>query len=436
MKNSDANPLYAKHNQKIGKGDPFKTSLIENRRDIAKSLDLIVQNFESPFVVAIDAPWGVGKTDFINRWKSANSFEDTILINAWETDFSSQPLHTMLARINEYAEERGTARGIIESSKKILRWSVVKGASLAGLGEAIGIAFGAGEETELDVAKAVVNKAVDLVFNAERSIDDVIDEFKEELKKLADKSKPRLVILIDELDRCRPTYAIELLETVKHLFSVTGVIFVISIDKLQLANSIQAVYGANFDANKYLERFIDITLTLPLAISETMLYEFAGRLNLHTVLEQSTLDAVVKICFGSFEEAKLNYRRQFQLFAKLAITVHGNPAGSKLKVACICTLLSIIQENHPNFVFRLQLLTNPISALAEICHDLKAAERMFAGALHIQFKTPGYTSNDVTNAAFEAGKKMWTVIGLPDFSITDDDIKKTIKLMNATNVEF
>ena len=81
---------------------------------------------------------------------------------------------------------------------------------------------------------------------------------------LSDKhgGKP-LVIAIDELDRCRPSYAVELLEVVKHFFSVNNVVFVLAIDKTQLTHAIRAIYGQGFDAIGYLRRFIDLDFRLP-----------------------------------------------------------------------------------------------------------------------------------------------------------------------------
>ena len=72
-----------------------------------------------------------------------------------------------------------------------------------------------------------------------------------------------LVIIIDELDRCRPTYAIELLEITKHLFSVDHIIFILATNKSALAHSVKALYGYEFDAAGYLHRFFDLDLQLP-----------------------------------------------------------------------------------------------------------------------------------------------------------------------------
>jgi hypothetical protein len=69
-------------------------------------------------------------------------------------------------------------------------------------------------------------------------------------------------VFIDELDRCRPTYSIELLERIKHLFDIPGLVFVLATDLAQLSNSICAVYGSRFDSRRYLQRFINLEYSL------------------------------------------------------------------------------------------------------------------------------------------------------------------------------
>ena len=72
-----------------------------------------------------------------------------------------------------------------------------------------------------------------------------------------------LVVVIDELDRCRPSYAVELLKAAKHLFAVDGVVFVLALNRSELSHSIGALYGGKFDATGYLRRFIDVDFRLP-----------------------------------------------------------------------------------------------------------------------------------------------------------------------------
>jgi len=61
-------------------------------------------------------------------------------------------------------------------------------------------------------------------------------------KKSGGASKP-VIFVVDELDRCRPPYALELLEKIKHLFSVEGLVFVLAIDRQQLGESVRCLYG-------------------------------------------------------------------------------------------------------------------------------------------------------------------------------------------------
>ena len=72
-----------------------------------------------------------------------------------------------------------------------------------------------------------------------------------------------VIVIIDELDRCRPSYAVELLETAKHFFTVDNVVFALAVNRTQLAHAVRAVYGAEFDAAGYLRRFFDIDFQLP-----------------------------------------------------------------------------------------------------------------------------------------------------------------------------
>lgn len=74
---------------------------------------------------------------------------------------------------------------------------------------------------------------------------------------------PKLVIVIDELDRCRPDYALSLLETIKHFFAVDGVHFVLGVNLKELQNSVRARYGVGANAETYLQKFVNLHYTLP-----------------------------------------------------------------------------------------------------------------------------------------------------------------------------
>ncbi|MEY8434029.1 P-loop NTPase fold protein [Lachnospiraceae bacterium 48-42] len=101
------------------------------------------------------------------------------------------------------------------------------------------------------------------ILSAVKTEDEVRDKVKEVFKTVIEENVEKLVVFIDELDRCRPTYAIEMLERIKHYFDDDRIIFVASINKEQLIHSISKCYGMNFDSTGYLDKFFDRNVYLP-----------------------------------------------------------------------------------------------------------------------------------------------------------------------------
>lgn len=83
----------------------------------------------------------------------------------------------------------------------------------------------------------------------------------------------RLVIFIDELDRCNPAFAIKLLERIKHYFSNSRITFVFSVNVAELQHAIRSHYGSEFDASRYLDRFFDLRIDLPPATMDRFYHE-------------------------------------------------------------------------------------------------------------------------------------------------------------------
>lgn len=96
-------------------------------------------------------------------------------------------------------------------------------------------------------------------------LEEVRLKVKEVFNEILVEDAEKLVIFIDELDRCRPTFAIEMLESIKHYFDDDRIIFVLSVNKSQLIHTISRYYGDDFDGNLYLNKFFDINIQLPKA---------------------------------------------------------------------------------------------------------------------------------------------------------------------------
>lgn len=97
-------------------------------------------------------------------------------------------------------------------------------------------------------------------FKKEDNLHELINQF---FDKLSLDNKTRLVIFIDELDRCKPTYAIQFLERIKHYFDRQNITFVFSTNIKELINTVQNYYGNNFNGDRYLDKFFDLRLQLP-----------------------------------------------------------------------------------------------------------------------------------------------------------------------------
>ena len=282
----------------------FEKDDLLNRKQIAVNLTNIIKNKSNLNVLAIDSSWGTGKTTFIKMWinmlktdkfniKTKSESDEyilneynycdylkTIYFNAWENDYINDPLISLLSTLEENLDElKNSAEKHIENSLKTLKKyskpllsSLVKviTSNILDL-EKIDL----GKKTE-EMLPSLSNDLTNLVLNDVLAKKEVRILIKSTLKEYIDKvnkdstSSKKVIIFIDELDRCRPTYAIELLETIKHFFNIENYIFVISLDKIQLSHSIKTVYGQDMDSEGYLRRFFD--LEYPLHSNKTNIY--------------------------------------------------------------------------------------------------------------------------------------------------------------------
>jgi len=247
--------------------NPFKNDLLKRKVEI-ENLAPILCKIDGPFVFAIDSPWGTGKTTFIKLWQEYLKAENisSIYFNAWESDYGDDPLIAIISEIDKWVSLQKTVDSSDSAWKKaktllpgIAKSSAIATAKLATLG-----ALDFEKEYEKMAAEFTGGVAENLIdsFN-KKSV--VIDEFRKSIKEVLStlgSEQNNLLVFVDELDRCRPTYAIELLERIKHLFNIEKLVFVLSTDIEQLSHSICAVYGSEFNARKYLQRFVDIDYSL------------------------------------------------------------------------------------------------------------------------------------------------------------------------------
>lgn len=263
----------------ISKDDPWRNDALA-RKEMAVALTNLVKPESSPLVVTLNGGWGTGKTFFLERWKAHLEQEGVhaICFNAWEDDYSVDPLVAIIGQLcDEFKDKK--YKGQVDRLKKagvnISKKLALKGlgALTCGLMNLTEEEIRSGKDTFSEVLKVLSeadpgeNKSTrDRLFDEYRASREGREELKLALKSLTKEvrndSKAPLVFIIDELDRCRPTFAIELLERIKHLFGIENMVFVLGIDRGQLGNSVRSVYG-DIDVDGYLRRFFDMEFSLP-----------------------------------------------------------------------------------------------------------------------------------------------------------------------------
>lgn len=247
---------------------------VYNRRIIAENLTKIIDSSEEPVVISLDSEWGTGKTTFVTMWKNLLDTEEvytskfnTLYFNAWENDYIKDPLLALFTEIELQINEEDSN---LKKNFKKVRDVILPMAKLATKVGVKMVTAGAldldkvdlGEKTE-DSIMELASKLGDLSIKEISASKSIRLKFKEVMSEYQKGTGKKMIFFIDELDRCRPTFAIELLEVIKHLFNIENCIFVISIDKEQLSHSVSTIYGQNMDTAGYLRRFFDLDYNLP-----------------------------------------------------------------------------------------------------------------------------------------------------------------------------
>lgn len=267
---TDKNILNAIKNNEYGR--------VASIKDFIEGLDIIDTNM----FISLDARWGEGKTFYIRQIEMTLSYltkkrleQDVtdlepfflnselgsvklnntflpIYYNSWLYDCHKDPLMSLLyilvKECGKYVYTTMDNKGIGEKILSLL--------SPFAITLPFGQISGNFEKTkEMLIGKDILEEI--------KTAEEIRQTVKEILDEIIVESAQKLVVFIDELDRCRPNYAIELLERIKHYFDDEHIIFVVSVNKEQLIHTISKFYGTSFNSTGYLNKFFDINVYLP-----------------------------------------------------------------------------------------------------------------------------------------------------------------------------
>lgn len=218
--------------------ETLEKNIIGRNTEIINFIRLL-DSIKSNFSIAIDNDWGTGKTFFVKQVK--------IILDAYNEHSYDYELSN-LERI-KVAKIDTNKTDISINKEKIIKDGL----------SAIVKHFSGIDIKEL--LKCVETEAKD-IFKEIKGQKSTKEQVGNILNNLLLEHGERLVIFIDELDRCRPTFAVELLEQIKHYFDNDKITFVFSTNIKQLQYTIKKYYGEAFEAKRYLDKFFDLTVSL------------------------------------------------------------------------------------------------------------------------------------------------------------------------------
>jgi len=254
---------------------PFEGDLFE-RKALADRLTGMISRFPEGGVIAIDAKWGEGKTWFGRHWQAkltADGFRSAY-IDSFLHDHVEDPFVMVSGEFLELIKaDKSASQRILERGKDLVV-ALAPSAAKAAVNIVGKWAFGAGDlskgmkEVAAKFQEGVsggLEKIVSKQLEGYSENKKTVEAFRAALAEVAaegDKLKP-IVIFLDELDRCRPDFAVRAVERIKHFFDVPGIVFVLLMNREQLCQSVKGIYGSGVDASAYLGKFIHLSLTLP-----------------------------------------------------------------------------------------------------------------------------------------------------------------------------
>lgn len=330
---------------------PFANDKL-NRQPITDFLIDIINSLEGGCVLALDAPWGTGKTTMIRMLMSELKKREigTVCFNAWEVDYVTDPLIPMVSALESLVPKSAKLAESFKDNFETLKKVTTKIGSRVAVNVIKHATMGIIDDTILTSSQEDLREhfSDDLVAAYQNHKKQSI-EFKNCLRAVVDshqRKQPQtpLVFFIDELDRCRPTFTIELLERVKHVFNIDHIVFVLSIDKTQLEHAIRAVYGTNIDAANYLRRFIDLDYKLPTKVGKDFTESLLTRFNLLSIFSHrpnSTVEiqSFIKTFTFVFSVFELTLREREQCVARIAVVLSKTASNQSISPILVSFLI-------------------------------------------------------------------------------------------------
>jgi len=232
---------------------------------LAKFIEIEQTFVDQSLVISLNGSFGSGKSTFLSMWKESlqsdkSSKQEIIHLNAWEDDYCQEPLLSLIHSIVSVFNKGSTKTSdLVEAINDCVAFSWAIGKQMA---KWSGLDPEAAGKEAANKSKLRAGLAPNLfeVFETRKK---AVATLKSSLTKALAEHNKCIWILIDELDRCKPDYAIAYLETIKHIFDIPNLVFVLAVDREQLKNTAQSMFGAGLNFTEYYRKFVHREVTLP-----------------------------------------------------------------------------------------------------------------------------------------------------------------------------
>jgi len=355
---------------------------IFKRAEFGRGLTKLINETDDPLIILLDSPWGTGKTTFLEMWAGQlrNDGFSVILFDAFAHDHIDDAFLALAGELISLSKSKITKNK--SASRKFLGIASEAGGILLRNATKIGVkaaTLGAINAADLaddlsDVASDIAGTTSDTVDQyvkniLDRQADDkaTLARFREALSELAttlsserstsesppqDTSNRPLVFILDELDRCRPPFALDILENIKHLFSVPNVHFVLSANLHQLEVSVKYNYGNEIDAKSYLQKFYNLSASFPESerdpkTRKVYIDYLYRQFNIQKASHERS-DSIMEMINYVSEAKQLPLRTIERIFANISISLTMTP-NDLLKLAPIVCGLCIMKVCNPEF---------------------------------------------------------------------------------------
>ena len=405
----------------VGENEAFEQDVL-GRSNFGQSLLNLVSQSSDELVISLDGKWGEGKTTFIKMWQGMLNQSEipNIYIDAFANDYIDDAFITVASAITTYIEENSVnpddekSKEFSEKAKNVgvqlLSWTAKVGIKAATLGAIKDSDIEELKDIQSDVAKGLSTVVGDFVgerLASHKKDAAALQSFKNLLSEMPNLLSPEgdkpFIIIIDELDRCKPSYAVELIEKAKHLFSVKNVVFVLVMHRKQLEEAVRCVYGENIDAHTYLQKFINIETTIPNKIGDrhdSDINQYNKRLfDLHEIEIQGDRDSLLKPLELLAKHFNLSLRQLERVYTNLAV-FYASSAKNQLRIIPVISFLAVIKVVDPSVY---EALLHQEMTYEELCQrtGLPEHEQEDRNTRELQFFTMWLKFSLITDEQYE-----------------------------------